>query len=293
METTLPKRTWYFGTLRFFKLFYIKFDRDEIPHRSAAVAFNLVLSIFPATLFLFSLIPYIPIPNLEVHIMNFLEQAMPKGIYEESTNTIHDIISKPKANLLSIGFILTLYASTSGVLELMNALNRCHHSPEERTYIRKRLVALFLTFVVTFGLFFAITAIIVGEFVLSQLDDWGLIISDLYIFMLHITRIVAALGIFYIVICAVYFYGISTKYRHRFFTVGAAVSSVGVIALTRLFSFYLSNFSSYNKLYGSIGTFIGFMFWVYLVTMLLLAGFEVNECLHHRKMVEKKMNEGK
>lgn len=108
METTLPKRTWYFGTLRFFKLFYIKFDRDEIPHRSAAVAFNLVLSIFPATLFLFSLIPYIPIPNLEVHIMNFLEQAMPKGIYEESTNTIHDIISKPKANLLSIGFILTL-----------------------------------------------------------------------------------------------------------------------------------------------------------------------------------------
>jgi membrane protein len=289
MTETLNKALTFQRFASFARLFHVKFKHDEITDRAAAVAFNLVLSIFPAILFLFSLIPYVPIPNLNQHIMNFLASAMPAGIYQDSLPTINDIIGKPKANLLSFGFILTLYAATSGVMEIMNALNKCHHSPIERGFIRKRLVAVALTFIVTFGLLFAITAVIVGQFVLSQLDNWGLFISELYYLLLHTTRFIAAIGIFYIVVCAVYYYGPSTQYRERFFTIGAAFSSVGAIALTRVFSFYLSNFSTYNKLYGSIGTLIGFMLWIYLLTLLLLSGFEMNECLHHKKMVIAKL----
>jgi membrane protein len=114
------------------KILFRKIQKDELDARANAVAFNFTLSVFPALIFLFTLIPYIPIDNLDKQIMSLLGQVLPAGIYVEASATIEDIVSRPRGNLLSIGFILTLYVATNGVIALMNAFNRSYRTGEKK-----------------------------------------------------------------------------------------------------------------------------------------------------------------
>jgi membrane protein len=256
-----------------------KFRNDEITPQANAVAFNLTLSVFPAIIFLFTLIPYIPIPQLDTRIMLFLGQVLPEGIYSEIATTIYDIVSRPRGNLLSLGFLFASFAATNGMMAIMNAFNRSYRTRERRSFIRTRLIATGLTFMLALVLFLAVVLLIVGNVVL----DW-ILAHDVYNLVNDQVSYVLISLLQYGVVFFVFFAGLSTIYyvapaiheRWNFFSAGALIASLLSIGVTHLFSFYITNFASYNKLYGSIGTFIGLMVWFLLLSFIILLGFEIN-----------------
>lgn len=251
----------------------IQFDIDV---RAAAVAFNFTLAIFPSIIFMFSLIPYIPLEHLDDRIINLLSTVMPGGIFKEAKNTIVEIVSKPQGGVLSIGFIFALYASTSGVMALMRAFNTAGRTVERRGFIKARLIAVMINFLLTFVLVLAILVLIVGRLSVDFLFDEGILNRNITFYTIQFLSYIVIFFVFFITISIIYYFAPASHKRWKFVNTGSIAASILTILITNLFSYYLSNFASYNRLYGTIGTFIALMVWLYLVAMILILGFEIN-----------------
>lgn len=251
----------------------ITFDIDQ---RAASVSYSFLLAVFPGVIFLFTLIPFIPINHLDRLIMDFLRDAMPRGIYENTSVTIQDIVSRKRSDILSFGFFFTVFAATNGMMALMRAFNMALHVKEKRNYLKARLMALFLTVLLIIVMVCAIVVLIVGRIIIDFLFAKGLLNENFTFYLFQFVRYGGIFLIFFLGICVIYYFAPAVHKKLKFFNVGAFISSFLGILVTNLFSFYLANFNSYNKLYGSIGTLIALMVWLYLIALILILGFEIN-----------------
>lgn len=265
------------------KLLWEKILHFDIDSRAAAVAFNFTLAVFPTIIFLFTLIPYIPIKNLDLQILNFLEDLMPTGVFLESKATIIDITSKRRGGVLSLGFILALYASTAAMMALMRTFNLTYRTAESRGIIKQRAVAVVLNFLLTTILFMAIIILIVGRQFIDIFFEKGWLSVDFNDFALEFIRYGVLFAVLFLAVSVIYYVAPSIHKRWKFLNYGSITASILIILATNLFSYYISNFMSYNKLYGSIGTIIAMMVWLYLIALILIIGFEINVSLDHAK----------
>jgi len=279
---------------KFLKIFLYNIGEDEIMDRSYGVAFNFILAIFPAIIFLFTLIPYISVyfPEITTEtIMQFLKDAVPASMYDSVASTVLDIVSNQRGGLLTFGFLLALYLSTNGMAALMRAFNACYRTVEKRNWFRMRFTSLALTVMLTFVLLMAIVLLIVGQFVLNyvttHLEDFSHLKLDQYtIYLLMFLRFVIIFIVFFIAISCIYYFGPAVHYNWSFFSVGSTIATLAVLGISYGFSFYITNFGNYNKVYGSIGALIALMAWVQLITLVLLFGYEINASLHYGRKME-------
>ena len=269
--------TWY----EFIKKMIDKVSGNDLGERSAAVSFNLLLAVFPAVIFLFTLIPYIPITNIEGEIMGLLRRAIPAGTYEAVDSTIRDIISRERGGVLSFGFLATIYAATNGMVALMNAFHSSNEIPDKRGFFKIRLVALGLTFSFGIAIILAIIVLLVGGVVTDYLLHFGILNNPVFVYFLSVARYLLVFAVFVAVVSVIYKYGPDVNMKWAFVTPGSTTASVLIVLTTFIFSYYLSNFGSYNKLYGSIGTLIALMVWVNLIALLVVLGFEMNVSLYN------------
>ena len=255
-----------------------KIRKDELIDRGNAVAFNFTVSIFPLMIFLFTLVPFISelIPGLDVDIMVFLEQVIPEGIWETVSPTIHDIVSNQRSGLLSFGFVSAIYFAGNGILSLMRAFNAIYRTKEKRTYLRTRMIATIITFMLAGVLFIAILLIIVGQFVLGWAKGEGLLNDQFSLFGLVALRFIVVFLVFQVAISFIYYLAPSIKEKWHFFNWGSVFASLACIAVSFAFAYYVSSFDTYNRLYGSIGSLIALMVWFYMLGLILLFGFELN-----------------
>lgn len=147
-------------------IFINKMQSDELLDRANGVAFSFTMAIFPAIIFLFTLTPYIQefFPAVDNHeIIGFLKTILPDNLYTAAESTISDIISKQRGGLLSFGFVLTLILSTNGMNALMSAFNACYMTKETRGFIKKRAIAVVLTFILAISILVAIGLTVVGQ----------------------------------------------------------------------------------------------------------------------------------
>lgn len=270
------------------KIFMRNLMNDDIVDRANGVAFNFILAIFPAIIFLFTLIPYVtnfyPKINTE-SIMAFVGHQIPPSMFEVVSTTVHDIISNQRGELLSLGFLFSVYLSTNGMMALMRAFNSVYRTIENRSGIKTRLIATGLTINMTFVLFLAIILLIVGQFILEAIMgnlpafDW-INMSYFTVVLLFILRFITIFIAFFLAISFVYYFGPAIHYNWRFFSVGSFLATLLCLAVSYGFSFYVTNFGTYNKVYGSIGVLIALMIWIQLITIVLLIGYEVNASIH-------------
>ncbi|MCF2492209.1 YihY/virulence factor BrkB family protein [Dyadobacter chenhuakuii] len=250
-----------------------KYDIDQ---RASAVAYSLTLAAFPAIIFLFTLIPYIPIEHLDQQIMELLRENIPSGIYEDADQTIMDIISRPRKGVLSFGFIFAMIASTNGMMSLMRSFDMVYDDNDTRGFLKLRGIATLLTLLLILVLFLSVILLIVGDAVMNILSDWNILRDTWMISLLNITRYLISFGSLMLTISMIYRFAPSHGRQFSFINAGAVIASVLILFATYGFSFYLSRFSSYNKLYGSIGTMIALMIWLYLLAFVIILGFEIN-----------------
>ncbi len=267
--------TWY----DFLNKMVTKLSGSDLTMRAAAVSYNLVLALFPFVIFLFTLIPYIPIADLDTKIMSFMNRVLPAGTFDSVSVTIQDIVSRPHKGVLSIGFLLTLYATTSGVVSLMTAFNASHQRAEQRTFFKTRMMAVGLTITLVLALFLAIVVLVIGGVVTQYVEQFGIFNNQLVLLLLTLGRYLLVFGVFVGAVSTLYKYGPDVDLNWRFITPGSVIASVLIVITTLAFSYYIANFGSYNKVYGSIGTLIALMVWLNLVLLLMIVGFEINVSL--------------
>lgn len=275
------------SVLDFMILFFQQVQMDNINSKANAMAFNFMMAIFPGIIFLFTLIPYFPIPNLQPQIIDFLSGSIPSSIYGMLRETIEDIISRPRGGLLSFGFLFALYAAMNGTLSMMLAFDECHKSSDtKRGFLQARLIALALTVINALILIVSVSVLLLGEQVLDYLYKFHQLSAFNY-YILMVVRYVTGICSFFFLTAFIYYFAPSVHTRWSFFSFGAFVATALNILVTVAFSIYLSNFATYNKLYGSIGTIIALMLWLYLTSIVLLIGFEMNAVLELVKDQEK------
>jgi membrane protein len=271
------------------KLFVRDLMENEILIRANSVAFSFILAIFPAIIFLFTLIPYISqyIPEVNTEsIMGFMGEMMPASMYDVIASTVLDMVSNQRGGLLTLGFVFSLYLATNGMLSLMKAFNACYKTSDKRGGFKTRLIATGLTINLALVLVLAIVLLVVGQLVLDYLllnlstVEVFKGIDKFTVYMLFALRFLVIFVVFFLAVSTIYYFGPAIHYNWRFFSIGSLMATIFILGISYGFSFYISNFGTYNKVYGSIGVLIALMVWVQLVTVVLLVGYEINASIH-------------
>lgn len=275
-----------FSGLSLFKVgkhFWVSLTKGAVDIRAGAIAYSFFLAVFPSILFLFSLIPYIPVEGFQTELMNLLESVMPQKIFSVVENTVLDIASNKRGSLLSFGFAATLVFSTNGVNTLIRTFNETVNNFETRNWLERRAISLLIVFIMSILISVAIGLIIFSGKIMTLLVNNGILEDSFTIYVLEFGRWVVIVALFYFAVSFLYYLAPSRKANFKFFSAGNTVATILGILSSMGFSFYINNFSRYNTLYGSIGTLIILLLWFYINALVLLIGFELNASIRNAK----------
>lgn len=272
-------------------IFLKKMYNDELLDRANGVAFSFTMAIFPAIIFLFTLTPFIQnfFPAVDNHeIIGFLKTILPDSLYLAAEATISDIIGKQRGGLLSFGFVLTLILSTNGMSGLMSAFNACYKTKETRGFFKMKFIATGLIFILAVSIIISVALLVVGQQFLRDSDVSSMVAENISIDLVIILRFVFLYLIFQIAISSIYYFAPAVHEKWHFLSIGSVFSSLACIVASFGFSYYINNFGTYNKLYGSIGVLLVLMVWLFIISLILLVGFEMNAAIDKVKMDQRK-----
>tara|TARA_R110001592_G_scaffold43005_3_gene139671 strand:- start:97320 stop:98288 length:969 start_codon:yes stop_codon:yes gene_type:complete len=255
--------------------FYEGIAEGSVTSRAGSIAYSFFLALFPGIIFFFTLIPFFPVETLEQEIYDIFQRILPPDTYEATFSTIKDVLRNKRGGLLSAGFFLALIFSTNGISAIISNFNQTIHQIESRNFWQQMLVSFGLTIVLSVNFIIGIIVIIFSSDVLNGLlSFFGLEVISA--FAVELTRYTLLILQVFIGIVLLYNYGPSGNRAWRFISPGAILATVLIVVSSWGFSFYVANFNQYNKLYGSIGTLMVILLWIYLNALVLIIGFELN-----------------
>ena len=265
-------------------VFFIKgLSRGYITSRASAISFSFFLAIFPSLIFFFTIIPFIPIANFQQSLLEIIRNFLPDTAYATVKETVEDIVTRPHGGLLSLGFFLSLYFATNGINSLMEAFNNTFHTIDTRSAVKQRLYSILLLIINSFLLIIAIGLITLGTKVLSHIIPQHILESHFYFNAIVFLKWLITVGMIFLAISFIYYFAPAKRRQFRFVSAGSSLATLLIIIITLGFNFYVNNFSKYNILYGSIGTLLVVLLWIYFNAFSLLIGFELNASIHNAK----------
>lgn len=262
--------------------FHNELKKEALFTKASSLAFNFLLAIFPFIIFLFTLIPLVPITDFQGKLFDLLQEVLPDEAFTAAKSTIIDIISRKKLDLLSIGFLSAMYFSTNGIGSLMKAFNKSSLTPETRPFLKQQWVAIWLTFTMALLLVLCIASIIVSKFLIDWLE-LHILAGGWAAFGALSARWLIIAGLYLLAVSLLYYFGPSKHKVWRFLTPGSVFATILAVIATILFTFFISNFGAYNEIYRSIGALIIIMLWLYFNSIILLLGFELNASIELSK----------
>lgn len=270
--------------------FWKSIVNGSITTRASAIAFSFFIALFPAIIFLFTLIPYIPIENFQTDLYLIIQQIVPESTFASIETTISDIILEQRGDLLSFGFFMALIFSTNGLASMMSAFDATIHSINRRSWVSQRLAAIVLLFILAALLTIAVALLTGGQLLTNYLQEQQILRDKFLIFLLNFGRWIVIIFLFFFAYAFLYYMAPAKKTKWRFISAGGTLATALSIVALSGFSFYINNFSQYNKLYGSIGTLLIILLLMYLMSLILLVGFELNASIYQAHS-EKEDNE--
>ena len=251
-----------------------------ITTRASAIAFSFFIAFFPGLIFMFTLIPYIPIDNFQFELLAIIEQVVPGSTYTTIEGTVTDIITQPRGGLLSLGFFLALIFATNGLASMMSAFDGTIHSIYRRTWISQRMAATVLLFILLVLLTVAIALLTGGQNFISYLDAKDFIQDKIIVVLFIAGKWIVTVALFFFAYAFLYYMAPAKKTQWRFISAGGTLATILSLITLIGFTYYINNFGQYNKLYGSIGTLLIILLLMYIMSLILLIGFELNASIY-------------
>jgi membrane protein len=265
------------------KFFFNGLQKGSLETKASSLAFKFFLAIFPTLIFLLTLLPLIPIDNFQAEVLNLLEELLPQEAYAFANDSLIDLLTEHDTGLLSIGFLFALYLATNAFDGLQIAFKESYNTSFSRNLLRQRAVSVLMLFILTILFVLAVAAILTSELLVGYVLEKGSMASIL----LMIGEWVVITALCFFGISSIYYFGGNRKVKWRFFSAGATLATLLVLIVSIGFAFYVDNFANYNKIYGSIGTIIIVMLWIYINSFVLLIGFELNASIQQAGSLEK------
>ncbi len=259
--------------------FFLKqINKVGLNERAAAISFNLIMALPAGILFLFSLIPLFPKPDsLQKEILGLFKDITPNSsTYHFIANILNDLLDNQHVGIFSFGFLLLMFYASNAMIGIIRTFDKSIQE-HKRVFLHQRWRAIRLTVILIILILISSLALFLGkEQLLYLLKTVFKIKKDTRIIWWNSLRWMIILTMLFYGIAFIYKFAPSIKKRWNLLSPGSILASVLTLATTVLFSYWVNNFASYNKIYGSIGTVLIIMILIYFNSLILLIGFELN-----------------
>ncbi len=267
------------------RFFFSQVNKVGLRERASAIAFNFIMAIPAFAIFIFTLIPYFPISE-KIHnqLFRLIGDITPNNeTHKLITSTLDDLFNKPKTGLLSIGFLLAAFYASNAMMGIIRNFDRSLTSKRKDNFLKKRMRAIRLTVLLVI-LILATVLLTVGQ---GELFNYLLRLMNIKEantkIWLQVVRWLISVLLFLFSIALIYKYAPSVHKRWRLISPGAILATVLIMLATWLFSVWAQNFSTYNKFYGSIGALLMIMMLIFVNSLMLLVGYELNVSISYLK----------
>lgn len=253
-----------------------RFKRDEVPELGSQLAFNLVLSFFPFLIFLMTLIGHTALDGMKVLIS--LSRILPESVYQLTKNTVLEVVGTRNSKLMSFSLFITLWAASSGFNAVIKGLNNAYGIKESRSFVRVRVISMLCTIGLAFLIILVGLLLVFGNILwnaaagrLAFLNELSMVWS----MTRYAVSVSANIGIF----ALLYRYAPNKRPTWNEVFPGALFSTAGLMLVSAVFAYYVNNFANYSIIYGSLGAIIVLLVWLFLVSVIVIMGGEVNASL--------------
>jgi len=257
-----------------------EFQRDDALGLAAQLAYFLILALFPFILVLVSLMGTFGSPEMASEVLAYFHQVTPQQVYELIEKYTSDIISgnRPAPYLFSFGILFTLWSASGAFAALINALNRAYDVQETRPFWKVRGIAILMTLGLSVLILVGVLLLVVGEPIGRTIADvFGL--GEIFEFVWNVIRWPAALFFMVFTVALLYYLAPDVNQPFRWITPGGFIGVLLWVLASVAFSFYVNNFGSYDKTYGSIGVVIILLLYLYISSLTILFGATLNATL--------------
>lgn len=254
-------------------------DHDCFEH-AAAMAYYFLFALFPFFLILTTLMGVLPIPHLLDYMLDNARNLLPNQVFDLIKDNIRALFLTRKQGLLSIGIVLALWSLSNATVSIMDAMNKLYEVKESRPFWKVRLIAVFLVLTLSAVFLLALILLMFGHKIgdaIAQMATFG----DVFRVSFDVLLIPAILLLLIFGVALIYYITPDVKQKWKWITPGSVVAIPGWIAMSLIFSYYINNFGSYNRTYGSIGAVIVLLLWLYLSGLIILVGAVLNSVVEH------------
>jgi membrane protein len=257
--------------------------QGAISTRASAISYSFFMAIFPFILFILNLIPFIRIDNFQEELLLFVNGLLPAQAAGAFDNIFNEIAMQQNTGLLTIAFLTSLFLMANGVSAIFNGFEGSFHIELNRGFVRQYIVAVAVSIMLVIFLFLGVVLAGVVEYWIYELRAVNFMTEDSMEFWLKLMRYLTLIFMLFIFISTLYYTGTKEGRTTSFFSIGAAFTTLLIILFSYLYGIYITNFASYNEIYGSIGALLILMVYIWLNANLLLLGFELNASLRKLK----------
>lgn len=278
-----PRKFFKLGSISYLELgkrVYQKINDADCSAHAAAMAYYFLFAIFPFFLFLTTVIGYLPIPHLLDYVLQSAARVLPSQAFDLLQDNIRALFMNKKQGLLSLGVVLALWASSNAMVAIMDAMNKLYEVKEGRPFWKVRLTAIFL--VVALSLLFLVSLALlmfgtqIGTMV-ANLVNFGTVFRVVW----DILLVPVILFLLSLAVAIVYYFTPDVEQNWKWISPGSVVVIPLWILISLGFSYYINNFGSYDKTYGSLGAVIVLLLWMYISGFIVLGGAVVNAVIEH------------
>jgi len=274
------------------ELYTIGIVRGTLTTRASAIAFSFFMAIFPFLLFVLIVIPYIPIDDFRSEFISFLNSTLPPNTSEFFDENIYESINTGRGGLISSVFLLSIILMANGVSSVFSGFETSYHEQLIRNVFKQYLYSLGVAIILAFLVI--ITVAVFGYFeiyiiqpLFDRMSEQGLTKQDSNVLWVLIAKYLFLVIMIYLATATLYYFGTMEGKKSKFFSVGALLTTLLIMLTSYLFGIYITNFSKYNELYGSIGALLILMFYLWLNSNVLLLGYELNASLIRLRKINK------
>lgn len=243
-------------------------------YKAGSIAFTFFMALFPFALFLLNLIPYIPIENFQQSFLAFVEENVPPNTYDAIELILVDIMNNSYRSLLSTGGIMSVIFMANGVNAIIGGFESSTHLSVSRNFFRQYLIAIVLSVLLSLMLVVSVAVYLTVEVFMH--------VSE-YPFIADVIRNLFVVLMILLTVSILYKFGTKETKHLSFISYGSVFTTVLMSITSVGFGFYVSKFAKYNELYGSIGTLLVIMIYIWINCMILLLGFELNAAIYTAK----------
>jgi membrane protein len=262
------------------ELYIVGIVEGALSYRASAIAFSFFMALFPFALFILNLIPYIPIEGFQQDFLKFVEHGVPPHTYDAIASIISDILNNSHSGLLSWGFLLSIFLMSNGLMAILSGFQTSRHIILKRGYIDQYLVALALSLLLSILLLITVATIVIFEIFIQKIKMQNVLTENIP--FIRLGRYVFIVLMMLTTTSILFRYGTKKAISHKrkLISIGSVFTTILVIVSSYFFGIWVVRFSKYNELYGSIGTLLIMMFYIWINCMVLLLGFELNASIN-------------